>query len=154
MGQREFVPTRTKADDRTDGLVGKIGVMAKGFARMYVGQVHFDERDGDTRQRIAQRHTGVRQRTGIDHDEGNALGAGSMYPIDQRTLMIALKSRDEDTRRFALRDQTGIDVRQRVVTIDCGFPDAEQIEVGSVEHQNRISGPGLGRRRGRYLAYD
>ena len=48
----------------------EIRVAAERLARVHVRQVHFDERDRDRRQRVAQRDAGMRERARVDQDEG------------------------------------------------------------------------------------
>ena len=58
-------------------------MLAKLFTLVHVGQVHFDKRDSHRQQRIAQRHTRVRERRRIENDEIDAFTAGIMDAADQ-----------------------------------------------------------------------
>src|SRR5512139_1237810 len=71
--QRQFVSERTESADHAGGDIGEIRMAAERLACVDVGNMHFDERDRDPEQRIAQRHAGVREPAGIDHDEADAL---------------------------------------------------------------------------------
>ena len=57
--QGEFITLRAESDDRADGDIRKIRVLAKLFPRVHVADVNLDERDGDGQQRVAQCHAGV-----------------------------------------------------------------------------------------------
>src|SRR4030066_215457 len=50
--QRQFVTVRAQTGHHADGEGGKIRVMAEGFARVNVGKMNFDEREGGGGQRI------------------------------------------------------------------------------------------------------
>ena len=67
--------------------------MTKRFALVNIRDVNFHERNGHSRQRIAQGHAGMGQATRIDDDRIHALGFGGMYTVDQRSVMIAVKAR-------------------------------------------------------------
>ena len=65
--------------------------MAERLAGVHVGQVHFDERDADPRQGVAQRDAGVGEAARIDDDERKSLRLRRMDPLDQRTFVVALE---------------------------------------------------------------
>ena len=74
------------------GDVRDVTVMAKGFAGIYVGNVHLDAWDIDAGQRIAQRHTGMGKGRRIDNDELGAIGARLMNRLDHFLLAVALQA--------------------------------------------------------------
>src|SRR5512139_1345092 len=57
--QRQFVAVRAQAGHHADGEVGKIRVVAEGFARVNVGKMNFDKRNGGSCQRVAQGNAGM-----------------------------------------------------------------------------------------------
>src|SRR5512139_177569 len=67
--QRQFVTVRAQTGHDADGEIGKIRMVAEGFARVDVGKMDFDERDGRGRQRIAQGDAGMGVTRRVDDDE-------------------------------------------------------------------------------------
>src|SRR6185436_20871577 len=67
--QRQLVAPGPQAANHPDRLVGKERMMAERLARKDIRQVHFDERNLDRRQSIAQGHAGMGERRRIDQNE-------------------------------------------------------------------------------------
>ena len=63
-----LVAVGSHAGDDRFGKVGEMGVVAEGLAPMDVREVDLDEGQGHARQRIADRHAGVRVGGRIDED--------------------------------------------------------------------------------------
>ena len=72
--QRKFIANGAETEYAADCDVGQKGVMAETFAREYVAQMNFDERDRHAEQRVTQRDAGVSQRARIDQHECGAVG--------------------------------------------------------------------------------
>src|SRR4030042_823562 len=77
--QRKVVTVRAQTGHHADSEAGKIRMMAEGFARVYVGKMNFNERNGGGRQRIAQRDAGVGVARRVD-DDGVDVGACGRRP--------------------------------------------------------------------------
>ena len=92
--QRQFVTVRAQAGHHADGEVGKIRVMAEGFARVNVGKMNFDERDGGGRQRIAQRDAGVGVARRVDDYEVDVIVRGLVDAVDQGAFVVVLEGFD------------------------------------------------------------
>src|SRR5690606_17191257 len=77
--------------DHADRLVAGVAVLAEGFAGGRVGQVDLDERDRHRRQRVAQGDGGMGEGGGVDQDEGGAVAARGLHPVDQGVLGVGLE---------------------------------------------------------------
>ena len=64
-------------------------------------------------------------------DEGRGLFAGLLDPVDQFALMVGLA--EHDLRSSGGGFAAGLDVGQGLATIDLGFPDSQQVEIGTVQ---------------------
>ncbi len=64
------------------------GTAAERFARMNVGEVDFNRRDGNAGDGVAQGNTGMRVGPGIDQHAVDTLVHGKMDAVDQRALMV------------------------------------------------------------------
>ena len=134
--QRQFVAVRAQAAIHADGDIGEIRMLAEGFAGVHVGKMHFDKRDGDGCQRIAQRHAGMGVSRRIDDDEIHLVARGFVQPVDQGTFVVVLEGFDVCAGGFSAADQRTVDVVERGEAVMLGFAVAEQIEIGAVQHQN------------------
>ena len=74
--QGEAIAARPEAGDDAGSQIGQIGMMAKSFPLMNIGQVNFNERDRNCGKRIADRDTCMCVGSRIDDDEGNFTIAG------------------------------------------------------------------------------
>src|SRR4030065_2015474 len=92
--QRQFVTVRAQTGHHADGEVGKMRMMAEGFACVYVGKMNFNERNGGGRQRIAQRNAGVGVARRVDNDEVDVVAGGLMDAVGQGAFVVVLKSFD------------------------------------------------------------
>ena len=134
--QRQFITVRTQAGHHADREVGQIRVMAEGFACVNIGKMYFDKRNGNRRQRITDRHAGVRVGSRIDHDEINMIVAGLVDTLNQRPFVVVLKGFDERTDGIPATDQRTIDIIERGESVMLGFAAAQQIQVGAVHNQD------------------
>ena len=105
--------------------------------------MHLDERDPDCRQRIPQSDAGMGKRRGIEYDEIHAGLTGILDLFDQFGLGVALEAIDLDTRTVSLGSQSLADLRQRFSPVDLRLPDAEKIQIGTMQDQDL---PGASRR--------
>lgn len=64
------------------------------LASMDVGEMHFDEGDGDGGEGVAQRYAGMGEAARVDEDGRDALLAGTLHPVDQLPLVVALEAFD------------------------------------------------------------
>lgn len=93
-----------------NGDCGQIGMMAKAFALVDIGNVYFNEGDRDAGKRIAQGHARMRETTGIDHDGIDILSACGMDAVYQGAFMIALEARQFHAGCLSLRRSSRFDI--------------------------------------------
>ena len=129
----QAVARRTQPQDHAFGEVREIGVVAEGLAPVDVGQVHFDEGQGNARKGIAQGHAGVREGARADDDELGAVGARGLHAVDQHAFVVALEGAQRGAAAGGVGDQIGVDLLQGGGAIDLRFADAQQVEVGAME---------------------
>src|SRR6202041_766551 len=91
-------------------------------------------------QGIEQRDRMKRKSRRVD---GNAkLGSARLVqPVDQGRFRVGLPEVDLEPVLLALFDAALFDVVEGVASVDFGFTYAEQVQVGSVEDQDRSSHP-------------
>ena len=111
--QRQLVSVCAQSGHHADGKVRKIRVMAEGFARVNVGKVDFDERDGGGGQCVAQRDAGMGVTRRIDENEVNLIARGLVHAINQGAFMIVLKDFDQSPGSAPAVDQSAVDVGER-----------------------------------------
>ena len=133
--QRQLVADCAEPGDRADGDVGEVGVMAEGFPRLHVTQVHFDERDLHRQQRVAQRDAGVRERRRVEDDEGDVRRRRLVNARDQLVLGVALERRQVMAGLRRQLTEPRDDLLQRDGAIQPRLASAEQVQVGAVEEQ-------------------
>lgn len=103
---------------------------------MHIGQMHFDKRNIDGSQGIAQCNAGMRIRRSVDNDEISLVLASSLHPIDEFTFVIALKSGQYGAVFCGQLRQMLIDICQGLPTVDIRLTCAEQIQVGAVQNED------------------
>lgn len=113
-------------------------MLAKGFARMNVRQMNFDERNRNGGNRIAQGNAGVRVGRRVDDDETDAFSAGGMNALDQGAFVVALEGFEHDACRFGATRQRAVDVGERGGTIVLRLARAEQVQVRAVDDQQLV----------------
>jgi hypothetical protein len=94
-----------------------------------------DDRSRERRQRIAQRHTRMCERAGIDQDTVDPIH-GLLSPVDQRALVIRLETLELRPGRLCEPEKHRVDLVERDRAVDLGLPRAEQIQVRAVENQD------------------
>ena len=72
---------------------------------------------------------------GVDQDEGGAVAACGLDPVDQGVLGIGLERLQCVPGLGCARGQAGVDVGQGRVAIDFRLATAEQVEVGAMQDQ-------------------
>lgn len=134
--QGVFVAGRAETTNHADREIGEVGVMPERFSLVYVGQVHFDERQLDGSERIAKHHTGVCEAGRVDDDELRAVIEGGMDALDKGRFAVALEGVAGKTSLRRLVDKTTIDCRERVRTVVLRFAPPQRVKVGAVQYQN------------------
>src|SRR5512139_2354092 len=134
--QRQFVTVRAQTRHHADGKVGKIRMVAERFARVNVGKMNFDERDGGGRQRIAQGDAGMGVARRVDDDEVDVVARSLVDAVDQGAFVVVLKGFDLCAGRLAAADQRAVDVVERGKTVMLGLAAAQHVEVGPVQNQH------------------
>ena len=66
-------------------------MLTKRLPRMNVGQMHLDEGNCNRQQSIPQGHTGVCERSGVNHNKMNPFRSDCVDPFYQRVFGIALE---------------------------------------------------------------
>src|SRR4030095_11171652 len=74
--QRELVADRAKAGDLPDDDIGEKRVMRERLASMHVREMHFDERQLDGQQRVAQCDARVGEPGWVEDDDTDVPGRG------------------------------------------------------------------------------
>lgn len=113
-------------------------MVPKAFAFMDVGQMHLIDRAVKGRQGIADRNRGMGIGAGVDHD---ALGHIAC-PVDQiyeGAFVIAVLKHQSTAVCRAVLQTHALDIGQRCRAIDFGFPFSQEIEIGTIENENRWS---------------
>ena len=136
MSERQPVAIGTQSTDHADGECGKKTVVPKCFALMDIGQMNFDERDGDSRQGIAHRHAGVGVGGRVDDDEAAVGARRRLNPVNQGTFVVALEAFERVPRIGSHCHKIGVDLRQSLRAVNGGFAAAQQVEVGPVKNKN------------------
>jgi hypothetical protein len=111
--------------------------MPEFFSPVEVGKVDLDGGDGDRGNGIAERHAGVGQAPGID-DKTDGRAMGLLNTIDEKTLMVGLKSLYGDTQLGAMGFEVIVDLAQGGLAVDMGFAGAKEVQVRAMDdHDHR-----------------
>lgn len=128
----QFVTLGTESGNHAGRDVREERMLPEVLPRKNVGQVHLDERDGNAQQGIAQGDAGMRERTRIENDQGDALLAGTVYPLHQLVLRITLEPFQLVTepvrRNLGLPDH----FLKRLATVDFWFAPAQKVKIWTV----------------------
>jgi len=133
--QRQFITNSPQASNAAGGNVGKVRVMAERLTAMYVGEMDFNEGYANGEQGIPQCHAGVGEGGRIEQDEIHAFVACFMDTLNQLVFRIALQLQEMMAGIAAVLVEPGIDVRQRICSVDARFPAAKQVEIRAVQYK-------------------
>jgi hypothetical protein len=112
--------------------------MPEFFSPVEVGKVDLDGGDGDRGNGIAERHAGVGQAPGID-DKTDGRAVGLLDAIDEKSLMVGLKSLYGDSQLGAMGFEVVVDLAQGVLAIDVGFAGAKEVQIRAMDnHDHRM----------------
>jgi hypothetical protein len=134
--QGQVIALCAKSADDSYGHIGEIGVVAKGFAGEYIGQMHFDERNLYAGERIAQCHAGVSEGCRVDYDEPGTVGLSQVNALDKHHFAVTLQKIQCDTRLSGQFEQAVVYRLKCNVPVDAGFAHAKEVEVGTIENQH------------------
>src|SRR5581483_12512288 len=87
----QLVAECAQAGDDTDRDVREIRVLPKRLTGVNVRQMHLDERQFHCCDGIPQRHTGMRERSGIENQKGDAVSRRAMDTVDELMLRVTLE---------------------------------------------------------------
>lgn len=135
MFERQAVAVSAEACHHGHGNAGDVAVMAEFFARMHVGNMHFDHRQFSGAQGVAQGNRGVGPGARVDH-HCRATAARLVNPVDGNAFVVGLAKFDFKPERGSAALAQGVDVREGFVAIGSRFAGAEHVEVRAVKHQN------------------
>ena len=136
MCQSIFIPFGTQTTDHANGEIGEIGMVAKCFPRMHIGQVYFNKRNLDGCQGVAQGNAGMGECGRVDDNKRRAVGVGGVNALDQHVFGVALQAVKAKSCCLGLRRQTGIDIGQRIGPVEMRLAHAKHIQVRAMQHQN------------------
>src|SRR5574340_360782 len=134
--QRQFVAVCAETGYHADGEVGKVRMVAERLARVDVGKVNFDERNGSGSQGIAQGDAGVGVTRRVDDDEVDMVARSLVDAVDQGAFVVVLEGFDLGASRFAAAGQRAVDVVERGKAVMLGLAATQQIQVGAVQNQH------------------
>jgi hypothetical protein len=89
--QSEMVALRTEAADYAFSDIGKIGMAAKLFSGVHIGQMHFYKGNFNPKQGIPQCDTGVSKGAGVDDNKVNPFLLGIVNALNKFIFSIALQ---------------------------------------------------------------
>lgn len=134
--QREIVAPATQATDSPNRNVRKKGLAPERLPGLNVGQMNFDKRNSYRRQGVAQRNAGMGEPTWIDHDESIPLHLGVMHPLNQGTLVVALKALKGYTVCLGEPSKTPVYVLKGFISIDLRLTGPQEVQVWSMQHED------------------
>ena len=112
-------------------------MMAKGFARMDVTDVHLNQCDASTFDGIGQGDAGMGVSTGIEDDARELLlgmqTPGLVYPVDEHTFVVALAEICRKAIGKAGAFAQVLYIGQCLRPVYLGLARAQQIEIGAIE---------------------
>ena len=135
--EAQAVAERAEARDHAQGDARHERVLAELLPCEDVREVHLDDGQPRSRERIAQRDTRVSQAAGIDEDAVGP-GSGLLDAVDQRPLVIRLEELDLGAPLLGRRGEISVDLLQAGGAVDLGLAGAEQVEVRTVQDQDPL----------------
>ena len=120
-------------------------MVSKLLAGEDVGQMHLDEWDPYSRERIAQAHAGMGKSRWINNYYLYTFQPRVVNPIDQFCLAVALKYRNVRTVIARAINEMIIYLLQRLGTVVLRLTAAEQVEIRTMDYEDLFcfSHPGL-----------
>jgi hypothetical protein len=103
---------------------------------MNVGQVHFDKGNRHRRQCVAQSDAGMGECSRIDQQEGDSIAWSGLDAVYELGLGVALEAVHLNTRLRTLIEEHSVDLGQRSVPVVFRFSGPQQIQVGTMKHQD------------------
>lgn len=134
-GEREAITEWAETGDDTNRKITEIALLSERLTRMRVGKVHFDERQCNRCQYVAQRHRSMCERGRVDQDEVDAALACRLHPLDQRVLGVGLETLELVSRVRGAALEVSVNLGQGRVTVELRLALPEQIEIRSVQDQ-------------------
>src|SRR6185295_19180458 len=102
------------------------------LARVDVGEMHFDEWNLHTRQRVANGEAGMAVRARV-HQRAVGASAQRVHSVDDLTFAVVLRERDLDTELLGDGQEIFLDVGKGLVPVKLGLAYAEEIEIGPID---------------------
>jgi hypothetical protein len=113
------------------------GAVTEFLAGVDIGKMQFDNGDRQRPDRVVHRDRRVAVCARIDRHP-DSLVAGLLQPVDKVTFVIGLPELQLETEIARLLAAVGLDIGERLCTVDARFALAQRIEIGSVDHEDRI----------------
>src|SRR5712691_3090092 len=139
---REQVAGEPKAGDHTASRASRHALRSKLLARVDVGDVNLNGRNGERLQAIEQGQRVVRERGGID-DDARRRRCFLLKEGDDLAFIIALKEVNLDVQLSRLDADRVHQVGQRPCPVDVGLALAEQVQVGAVDDEEPLHASAL-----------
>src|SRR5665213_729891 len=133
--QRQEIALAAQTADHAGRGEADIGAMAEALAPEDVGDVHLDDRQGGSAQRVENGNGGMCIAAGIDDDTVGRF-ARLLDPIDELPLVVRLAEVDGEAERGGALEAGFLDIGEGLVAIGLGLPHAEEIEIGPVENED------------------
>src|SRR5262245_50103754 len=117
-------------------------MVSKRLAREDVRQMNLDARNRASQQRIEQRDRSVGEGAGIDN-QPRALRPRFLDPGHEFALVVALAKCDREPERCRLTLASDAQIVERFPAVNLGLTGPKQVEIGTVQHVNRLGHGGL-----------
>jgi len=113
----------------------KVRMLAKGFARIHIADMYFDEWQVDGQQGVTQCDTCMGECAGVQDNEIGGT-AGLLDPVHEFGLRIALECGKAMAEVGGLGRHLLFNLSQRRAAVDIRFARAEQVQVRAVDEQD------------------
>src|SRR3990167_10429703 len=134
---RQFIAAAAEARNDSGSDERHVGFPAKRLPRRRVRQVAFDDRYIESLQRVEQGHGSVTIARRVD-DQRRRLGPGLLHPVDQLALVVGLPEQNRAAEAFRPGFAAGLDISQRLSSVDLRLAGPQQAEVWSAQHMDRF----------------
>src|SRR5690606_14505079 len=111
--------------------------MTEALTLIDIGDVNFDHRHIERRQRVMDGNRGVRISARIE-DEAARLLPCLMDPVHKLALMVGLAADNGKAQRLRPRGYLLLDIGKRGRAVNMRLAQAEQVQVRPVEHMDRL----------------